>query len=176
MRGLNKQTSSSKRGCFMDEDGRTPPHRLTIHDSLLHMSELSFFYGHTISYKSNQKDDLGVSHGTTSDVDVTSQSHPSFVRRPSSSSQANRLSVTGFNQHVGEKRALTREQKLPSVRTHRGVFRRRCATRLLHRYGSGSVAITRVVVAKCAPNHPSVPNHSFVCATKRTHPPRWIMD
>lgn len=166
----NTQTSSSKRGCFIDEDGRTPPpHRLTIHDSLLHMSELSFFYGHTISYKSNQKDDLGVSHGTTSDVDVTS--HRNRILRPSSSSQANRLSVTGFDQHVGEKRALTREQKLPSVRTHRGVFRRRCATRLLHRYGSGSVAITRVVVAKCAPNHPSIVAQPFIRVRNQTNAP-----
>jgi len=36
--------------------------------------------------------------------------------------------------HVGEKRAVAREQKLPSVRAHRGVLRRRCGTRgVLHR-------------------------------------------
>jgi hypothetical protein len=100
------------------------------------------------------------------------------VHHPSSSFVVvftSELSVTVI-QHVGEKRALTREQKLPSVRTHRGVFRRRCATRLLHRYEIGSVAVTRVVVAKCAPIHPSIRAQPFVCATKRTHPPRWIMD
>ena len=97
-----------------------------------------------ISYKANQKDHLRVNHHTTSDVDVTSrpfQFHPSSSSSSSSVVFTSELSVCHCHQHhVGEECALAREQKLPSVRTHRGVFRRRCATRLLHRYEIGSVA------------------------------------
>lgn len=101
------------------------------------------------AYKANPKDDqlliFFTPASSTSIVGVVVVGPDPFT--PSSFVFTSEPSVCLSVCHdVGEKRALTREQKLPSVRTHRGVFRRRCATRLLHGYGSVVTTRARVVV------------------------------